>query len=844
MADRLFSTTKREPPNSDLDGFSRLADSGQREGGPRGMSHDTSPRSRLDAFLANSWRKDSHTRGSGNLSFLRVDSPEPLKDSRLSVTSLVEEKPLSPQKDQVLIRCRETIERLHSEVEEERNKRKDAQKKAQTLDSSYSQAVSDLDAEKQRLRDQEALTRRTRMDLKHSEQRMQRLESVKEENARQLNVLKQDHVAREREKDLRIRDLEQSLTSADMQAGSFRKQSVGLETQVIHLTEEKERLKVEGHRVRTRSEDGEQMHQEQVRQLEELARVRQDQAQQQVDELKVELRKQQEEFRSVEAVTHRYEELQTSAKHREQAIREELVQRGKQIDRAEQQTNREMVSLRTKVEELQRDAERHLALKEHLLAESRESHVQLTEQHLSNDSHQRELKRYITETTSMKEEIDNCRRLSEKSSDERRMQQEKLFALSIETAERQHTLDRMEKAAEEKADEYERELRRKEGFVITQNQEMQELQQRLEEAIRKLQLELADARSTAQLEQERRKDVERILESEQNNHELSNERLDRNAKELDFARQKLEKTEAELQQMHLHVRDSQTQLIGADIKLTQHVTALKAVEEERDEARKERDETRKERDDAQKDISAHKQKIADILVDSERKVSELQKEAELQAVDFARKQETMHVSISSQASEAVAKLKRKFETKIQRLHKQLAERENYEQKLKSLLEMEVGNVAKLYKELDHSQAMRIVEPTRYHPGYDRFSPTTPGPPFYKMSKQAPRQPEYIIPKSGIQDYGDDDLGLERFSIKAASAGPKLRAARANGRSAERFQRSEFNCMTGSPRPEKQQGSTNGQERWVESSDESDAPWMKDVVSKVQRRVLRSLAVGK
>lgn len=87
----------------------------------------------------------------------------------------------------------------------------------------------------------------------------------------------------------------------------------------------------------------------------------------------------------------------------------------------------------------------------------------------------------------------------------------------------------------------------------------------------------------------------------------------------------------------------------------------------------------------------HRANLADIVRD-----------AEVKGLEFGRKEEALHRascaakdSLKSEMSEVVTKLRRKYDAKLQNARKELTERENYEQKLKSLLQMEVGNVRKL-----------------------------------------------------------------------------------------------------------------------------------------------------
>jgi len=123
----------------------------------------------------------------------------------------------------VLLRCRDTIERLHGEVEQERIRRREIQQKAISFESELQAVQAELEVERsQRLQGEARITRFERQ-LADSDAKLQVQRQSRDTLVEQLQAVKQDVVQKGQahfSSSLRVAELEREIKRAELRAAS------------------------------------------------------------------------------------------------------------------------------------------------------------------------------------------------------------------------------------------------------------------------------------------------------------------------------------------------------------------------------------------------------------------------------------------------------------------------------------------------------------------------------------------------------------------------------------------------------------------------------------------------
>jgi len=720
---------------------------------------------------------------------------------------------------QTLQYCRGTIEKLRDEKENERNKRRELQIQTVELDAAYQRAANDLEMERNKLHEQELLTKKTKMELQTSEQRMERLEAVKIENFRQLTLFKNDIAHRDKEKDEQIRDLTNSLSSVEKRIAVMGKQELSLNVKISELNEEKEELQREKEK---KIETADVEHQCKVQRMEDQAR-----------RAALALEEQMSEVRS--SATQQRDEMSSQFQAREKKLREELSQRTAIMEQCEMNIKADKALMRTQA------AERDTIFRDQLRCETNSYELQLCEQAKEISSQQDEIRRLREQNDRITQDME-AQRISQKTAfekydEERRILQDKWLNLSSKNSELEKKMD---KAKQDTADAHDRELKEK-------LREMTKLQETITELKAKLEIkhhELEEIRVVVKTEEEKRKMIERRMDAEKDAHSTTQKKLEDAFKKLNECQGRLTDAVEEKTEHASKISDCETiitklQKDQGDLE-AQRQKDLRHVEEERNKMKKENESLK----DRIKQMNVSNElrfyELRNKVQLEEEKNNMLMKRADTQHENAIRAQEELR----KDSTEAVTKLRKKYESKLSKLQRQLMEREAYEQELKTLLEHEVGNVSRWHKELDRIQELQSTAGEFGKNSREKLKLLEKGHSVQKALSHhesatiADKRKEAIMARIGWN--GDDDGGLDHFAKHKKDA--KIRSLSADrcgrGQGIDEWTRNKHR-LTVPP------GGTAVDKEFM-LMDLHDAEcritpdWMKVVERRIEKNVLKSL----
>ncbi|CAE7785187.1 unnamed protein product [Symbiodinium sp. CCMP2592] len=133
--------------------------------------------------------------------------------------------------DAVLLRCRDTIERLHSDVEEERQKRTRLQDQVVACENELAAAKVDLAEEQVRCRDAESRCTRLERQLADTEQRLKSQKDAFEDAHSQAQQLKSESLQKAQEhfaQSLKLTELESATKRAEARAARGQEETARL----------------------------------------------------------------------------------------------------------------------------------------------------------------------------------------------------------------------------------------------------------------------------------------------------------------------------------------------------------------------------------------------------------------------------------------------------------------------------------------------------------------------------------------------------------------------------------------------------------------------------------------
>ena len=143
--------------------------------------------------------------------------------------------PAQTNSDAVLLRCRDTIERLHGDVEEERQKRQRLQEQLEESDNELTTTKMSLTEEQQRTREAETKCRRLEQKVLELEQLLKAQKEMNGTTSSHLQTLKAESIQKAQEQfsqNLRITDLENSLKRTEAKAQNLQQEASRTERQL------------------------------------------------------------------------------------------------------------------------------------------------------------------------------------------------------------------------------------------------------------------------------------------------------------------------------------------------------------------------------------------------------------------------------------------------------------------------------------------------------------------------------------------------------------------------------------------------------------------------------------
>eukprot|EP00438_Fugacium_kawagutii_P015815 Skav211374 [mRNA] locus=scaffold2406:55438:57222:+ [translate_table: standard] len=168
--------------------------------------------------------------------------------------------------DAVLLRCRDTIERLHGDMEEERQKRQRLQEQLEESDNELAAVKMSLAEEQQKTREAETKCRRLEQKVVELEQLLKAQKEMNGTTSSQLQTLKAESIQKAQEQfsqNLRITDLENSLKRAEAKAQNLQQEASKTDRQLreaeARATSEADRLRSERQELESKTVELEKM---------------------------------------------------------------------------------------------------------------------------------------------------------------------------------------------------------------------------------------------------------------------------------------------------------------------------------------------------------------------------------------------------------------------------------------------------------------------------------------------------------------------------------------------------------------------------------------------------------
>lgn len=553
-------------------------------------------------------------------------------------------------RDLVLLKCREVIEQLHQEVEEEREKRRKLEKKQHQWEADNLNVTTELDILRQKRADSEAEVARLTATVSDLERQLQELERAKEQQATVAHQLQREVVAKTSElssKDLQLQEqhhlvqrLESKLQTATLEAKQLTEEVTTLSQKLGESESERTRLKI----TLETSADARAREARRVADEKDLALAR---VQRQADDAAREVRTLQDELRSrVEECTQL--ELGQRAREREQREREDLEVK---LENARAELN----LVQRKAHDLEKKQEQASIQFGAAQAEVTSLRGQLDHAQREYDDVQKQLAVRTTELTHFRSQCEVLQEAARGHSEERTAVQERWLAATAEANELRHQVEEARAELRSKADA---------------SRGKDEEQRRLDETVRQLKDEAA---------QDRGQKLEQQLQHEQRVHELAAEcrQYQETVREMNTQVDRLQK---ELQQVQVELaaanegrRQSERHVVAMEAEVGGMNNALRVAEQAAADSREREREARQAAERAKEDAHAQALRAA---------------RPEVKVVYDRGKLE---------------RLRDKYEMKIAKLHRQLVEREQHETRLRGVLEGELRGVANWHNDLERRE---------------------------------------------------------------------------------------------------------------------------------------------
>lgn len=580
--------------------------------------------------------------------------------------------------DAVLVKCRDTIEKLQEELEEERSRRRELQRHVNSVEAETLQLQNEVDLERGKRAEYEARVAQLEKKLSDAEAKLDTSGKWRETANLELQKAKADAVQRAEElfsEERKVQELEHALQRAESRIASA-------EAEIRNFNSE---LGINAQRLADAEFNAAQMRiklQEEKDNLEQLKRHADDKeqamnaARKEVDDATRALRSLEEEQQQhVIRLKLREESLLKQYKEKEAELKQNL---GEKVERAKQeasQLTKEVEVLKTKIPELESASNRETEAVNELKAEWSQAQAEIKRLESDQARMVQEMNLQSIALAQVKAQCDIYARQAQALEEEKRQTQDGLFDLRTENEQLHREVDEAKKLLGARNDDLHRmqELHeeRKHQMELIAKRETASLKEQAEGELRKVSMELAGLRMQQKLDNERRTELverqQRALESK-----------DETQKQLSELSSQLDKSSSELQVEREKTKECATSVV--------HMR--RALQQSEDEV-----------DDLQVQLRAAQRELASLQQQAEARVAAAMAERDARSQELERqmsrcaaKIKEVQLGAEKISERSQDKMRKKYEKKLSKMHQQLAERETYESRLKSLIEDEVSAI--------------------------------------------------------------------------------------------------------------------------------------------------------
>jgi len=391
--------------------------------------------------------------------------------------------------DAVLLRCRETIERLHAELEEERHQRSELRKQLAAVESDLQVARSDVEREQGVRADVEARAARLERQIADYEAKLQTQKKNCEALSDQLQKAKVDAVQKAQElfaKGLRATELEGAVRRAETQAGTAHAESSRFEKDARDANERIAALEAEATQLRS-TVDVEGSKGQRANRLADERERRCDELQREIDEIQATARVTEETLRQQLAESRKqYERAAANWREREAEHSRILTERVAEAESSSSVKMAEASDLQLRLSDSEATSGKQERRTEQLQAEivalRRESEAKMQ---AAQTDHGREYSKALedlasrdAQVISLRAEIEATQQQSARLEEERRALQEKWFSLSADSSK-----------LHQQVEHYQLQLADKQKQIVERGEEMHKIEGRQSAAMTKCELQ-------------------------------------------------------------------------------------------------------------------------------------------------------------------------------------------------------------------------------------------------------------------------------------------------------------------------------------------------------------------
>lgn len=592
------------------------------------------------------------------------------------------------ENDAVLIKCRDAIEKLHEELEEERNRRRELQRQVNTSESEVLQLQNEIELESGKRADFEGRTARLEKQLADCETKLEAAGKLRETAAEDLQKTKAEATQRAQDlfaQELKTQEMEHALHRSESRLSST-------EADVKHLNKElstaaerlgaEEREKVQLQmKLQVETDRCERLSRQVKEQESQLTAARKD-----TEELQRTISRMEEEHEEqLLQAKSREEKHAAKSKEKEAELERNLKERINEAKQEAAELSKEVESWKVQVRELEKELAREKVQAESLRAELTSVKAEQKKFHADHESSLQQIHGQNIELVQLKAACDASLEKMQHLSHERQEAQDRHLETSSESAQLRKQLDECQKLLAERSQELhqqqEMHVHRQHQFELQSKHEVQTLKEQSESDLQKVCMEVAELRIQCKFDEERRADL-------QLQNQKTTEDKEHCLRRIAAMQAKLEETTCELKSEQEKTKETTSNVVQMRHALRQSEDEVDALQEQLIQAQRQLEGLQQESSTRMAAVMAEKDSRTG---DLERKLAKCQERIE--EVEFRAEKNLKHKQ---------EKQRNSYEEKLSKMHRQLAERESYEARLKSLIENEVNTIHRYNVDMDPS----------------------------------------------------------------------------------------------------------------------------------------------